>query len=363
MQLRSLATAVPPNAYSQRDCWDIVRRSSRFDRLKRRSKAILEKVLNGDAGIERRHFAMPDVEGLFDLDATQLNEGFERHAPELAAESLRRALDDAGRAPEDLDALFVCTCTGYLCPGVSSHLAERMGVRPEAHLADFAGLGCGAAIPALRSASHFLAAHPGATVACVAVEICSAAFYLDDDPGVLVSLCLFGDGSAAAVLGGPENEALGELDGFATLHLPRDRELLRFVNAGGKLKNRLHPAVPEKAAEAVAELNGRRPPDAPGALLAHAGGRDVLAAIESRLGLAELAASRSVLRGFGNMSSPSVLFALREALNREDGPGPSWLASFGAGFAAHGCEFRPIHLASVSRPAHPAALHGHLHRH
>ena len=128
-----------------------------------------------------------------------LNKAFENAAPRLAARSLRKACDSAGSEPRALDALFVCTCTGYLCPGVSSHLAEQIGIRSDAFLNDMTGLGCGAALPTMHAASCFLAAHPEATVATVAVEICSAAFYLDDDVGVIVSACLFGDGASAAL--------------------------------------------------------------------------------------------------------------------------------------------------------------------
>jgi alkylresorcinol/alkylpyrone synthase len=82
---------------------------------------------------------------------------------------------------------------------VTSYVAEQLGLRSDAFLQDLVGLGCGAAIPALRATEALLAAQPAAVVACVAVELCSAAFHLDDDPGVLVSACLFGDEAAATI--------------------------------------------------------------------------------------------------------------------------------------------------------------------
>ena len=112
---------------------------------------------------------------------------------------------------------------------------------------------------------------------------------------------------------------------------------------GGKLRNLLDAAVPKLAAAAVAELltgERRRPGSRPIArLIAHVGGRDVLDAIEKSCPGFELAASREVLRECGNMSSPSVLFALERALRGEapDEKGDWWLTSFGAGFSAHGC--------------------------
>ena len=59
----------------------------------------------------------------------------------------RRAefLDRKEKLPADLDALIICTCTGYLCPGVTSYVSEQLGLRTDAYLQDLVGLGCGAA--------------------------------------------------------------------------------------------------------------------------------------------------------------------------------------------------------------------------
>src|SRR5258708_2888971 len=91
-------------------------------------------------------------------------------------------------------------CTGYLCPGLTSYVSERLGLRSDALLLDLVGQGCGAALPNLRTAEALLGAGRARRVLSICVEVCSAAYYLDDDPGVLVSACLFGDGAGAAVL-------------------------------------------------------------------------------------------------------------------------------------------------------------------
>src|ERR1035437_7985431 len=135
-------------------------------RLKKRSMLILHTILRGDHGIATRHFAVPSIDGVFDLTPDQLNAAFRTEAPKLAARALTAALEKAGVRPAELDALFICTCTGYLCPGLTSYVAEDLGLRPNAILNDLVGLGCGAAIPMLRAASHLLAAQPDAKVAC-----------------------------------------------------------------------------------------------------------------------------------------------------------------------------------------------------
>jgi alkylresorcinol/alkylpyrone synthase len=339
MYLHALATAVPPATFTPAQCWDIVQRSGVRARLNRRSQLILRSILRSDHGIDTRHFAAPDIERVFDLNADELNHVFRVEAPRLAGRALAAALSQAGVNADELDALFICTCTGYLCPGLSSYVSEQLGLRSDAFLQDLVGLGCGAAIPTLRAASHLLAARPDAVVACVAVEVCSAAFYLDDDPGVLISACLFGDGAAATVWRATPGPGALRCFDFATLHLPAERDKLRFEQRDGKLRNLLDRTVPELAAQAVGQLwrtRGARPVSR---VVAHPGGRDVLEALAPVVAPHTLDASIATLRQNGNMSSPSVLFALEETLRHAtpDATGDFWLVSFGAGFSAHCC--------------------------
>ena len=338
MYLRSLATAVPPRSFTQEDCWTAMQDGGFLATLKPRSAALMEKIFtNGNSGIARRHLALDSIITPFGQCAETLNNSFEREAPLLAARVLTDALAKGGFLPQDVDALFLCTCTGYLCPGVTSHVAEQAGLRHDVYLADIVGLGCGAAIPVMRAAQGFLAANPGTVVATVAVEICSAAFFANDDPGVLISLCLFADGAAAAIWQDKGGSGDWQAGNFTTTHRPAEREKVRFVNSAGLLKNQLHRAVPALAAEAVAELYALRKGD-PDQILAHSGGRDVVDALEGVLPF-KLTETREVLRNYGNMSSPSVLFALEQRLagNHADDR-RLWLTSFGAGFAAHACE-------------------------
>ncbi len=339
MYLQALATDVPPSSFTQTECWEILQRSPARARLSKRSRLILHSILTHDHGIATRHFAMPAIERVFDRTPDELNATFRTEAPALAGRALAAALTQAGIRAIDLDALIICTCTGYLCPGITSYVAEQLGLRTDAFLQDLVGLGCGAAIPSLRVASHVLAAQPQATVACVAVEVCSAAFYLDDDPGVLISACLFSDGAAATIWRvTPGATGLRAFD-FNTLHVPADRDKLRFEQRDGKLRNLLDPAVPTLAASVVEKLWAARGPRPVARVVAHTGGRDVLAALAPVVAPHSLDASVRALRSHGNMSSPSVLFALEETL-QETSPiedGDFWLVSFGAGFSAHSC--------------------------
>ncbi|MEM1158892.1 MAG: stilbene synthase [Verrucomicrobiota bacterium] len=348
MKLSALASAVPEVVLTQQQCWDRLTHSSALDSLRPASQKLLGQFLLNENGIRQRHLAMHDMHQLAQATPADLNQVFEQEAPALGARALQSALQSGGIDVDTIDALFVCTCTGYLCPGPGSYIAEMCGMRDDVCLFDLVGQGCGAAIPLLHAAAGYLKQHPDHRAACIAVEICSAAFYMDDDPGVLVSLALFGDGAHASIWQGHGAEAgLGTLSGFQSVHLPAARDSLRFINADGFLKNQLHRSVPETVGRAVRKLYQQTHQPRPARIISHGGGRDVLNAVEVATGSGPLGESRAVLRDYGNMSSPSVLFALEQHLQSETPAADLWLVSFGAGFTCHAARFRQAQNAHV----------------
>lgn len=345
MFITGLGTASPPQRYTQLECWAALQKSARFRELAPRSQAILRKVLTGSNGIATRHLALEKLDHAFDLTPDALHVRFTRTAPMLAAQAAERALAQTNSGPGEIDAILISTCTGYLCPGLTSYVGERLGLRPDVLTLDLVGQGCGAALPNLRAAEALIASGQCRQALSVCVEVCSAAFYLDDDPGVLISACLFGDGAGAAVLSSsPASRRSVEWKQSNSLLCPGDRELLRFEQKGGMLRNILAPQVPSLAARHVESVfnaalaqSGAQRSEVAGWIF-HPGGRDVLLAVCDRLALdrEEVRWSEAVLREFGNVSSPSVYFVLQNALNDSVPPGLWWMSSFGAGFSCHG---------------------------
>lgn len=346
MFIIGLGTAAPPQRYAQRECWDALQRAQPCAQLTSRSRSLLKKVLCGDNGIATRHLALDSLTEVFQLTPDVLQARFTKHAPALATEAAQCALRDADCAPTDIDAVLISTCTGYLCPGLTSYVSERLGLRPDVFTLDLVGQGCGAALPNLRAAEAILAAGRAKKILSVCVEVCSAAFYLDDDPGVLISACLFGDGAGAAVLAKKprSNQRRVEWKFASSCLATEKRDTLRFSHKNGMLRNMLSLQVPEIAGDEAAKLLA-------GSLSAaeikrervagwvlHTGGRDVLQALRDKLELtnADIRHSAAVLREYGNISSPTVFFVLDHALHDTVPDGLWWMSSFGAGFSCHG---------------------------
>ncbi len=346
MFIIGLGTAVPPQRHAQRDGWDAVQQWPQFSQLKPRSRAILKKVLCGDNGVDARHLALETLAETFDRTPDELQAHFTQHAPALAAEAARRALQAANCQPDEIDAVIISTCTGYLCPGLTSYVSEQLGLRQNIFALDLVGQGCGAALPNLRTGEAILAAGRAKRVLSVCVEVCSAAFFIDDDPGVLISACLFADGAGAAVLSNEPLPGRRQVEWkFTDSRLvTAERNTLRFGHSNGKLRNILLPQVPQVASELAVKLfeesllaTALKREQITGWIL-HTGGRDVILALRDKLKLSaeDVRHSSAVLREFGNISSPTVYFVLERALNDSVPDGIWWMSAFGAGFSCHG---------------------------
>ena len=346
MYFRGLGTATPPARYTKEECLVAFRSSEWFARLDARAHFVARTVLQRDNGIEARRLAVDSLDEVFQIDPNTLTDRFLKHAPTLAAAAGQRALDPSGLSACDIDAVVVSTCTGYLCPGLSGYVVERLCLRADVQAFDLVGQGCAAALPNLQLCQALLTGGRCEHVLSICVEISSAAMYLDNDPGVLISACLFGDGAGAAVLSRQPYAAgrrIAWTDSTSLIN-PAEREALMFEQRNGMLRNILSRAVPTLAADyahrvlkTVLGRCGLTTADVR-VWVMHAGGRDVLLAIERQFGLGpqDLRYSAAMLFEYGNLSSAFVYFVLEAAVADHAPGGWWWLSSFGAGFSCHG---------------------------
>ncbi|MCK5800371.1 MAG: 3-oxoacyl-ACP synthase III family protein, partial [Deltaproteobacteria bacterium] len=114
---------------------------------------------------------------------------------ELAASAVRAACDDAGCAPEDLDAIIAtATCPDASLPSLASRVASLLAVDPPS-VFDVAASSAGF-LAGLAVAEGFIARGRARRVALVAAEALSRCVDWEDRE----TCVLFGDGCAAAIL-------------------------------------------------------------------------------------------------------------------------------------------------------------------
>lgn len=346
MIIRGIGTATPAASYTKAQCLEAFEKSEWFTQLDTRATFLARTVLQRDNGMESRHLAVDSLAEVFQIDPNTLARRFATHAPALASAAAQQALWDAGLQARDIGAIVVSTCTGYLCPGLSGYVVERLGLRSDVQAFDLVGQGCAAALPNLQLGRALLVSDSCDNVLSICVEVSSAAMYLDNDPGVLISACLFGDGAGAAVLSRKPKRVGRRIEWIdsASLINPVERPALMFEHVDGMLRNTLTRGVPNLAAhyarQVLDTVLGRAGLEASDlkAWILHAGGRDVLLALEKefQLDAKDLQYSAAMLRDYGNLSSAFVYFVLQDALAKNAPDGCWWLSSFGAGFSCHG---------------------------
>lgn len=215
--------------------------------------------------------------------------------------------------------LVTVSCTGFFAPGLDLALAQRLGLAPTVGRTLIGFMGCAAAFNGLRTAAQIVQSQPQARVLVVCVELSSLHTQPTTDRENLVAASLFADGASACVVGRPSlsqgNYYL--IEEFHTLVKPdtHDDMVWRIGNHGFVL--RLSPQIPRHLAEvAPVALAHLFAVDEPQFWAIHPGGPTIvnqLAAIFA-LAPAQVAASRAILRHYGNLSSATIFFVLDELL-------------------------------------------------
>ncbi len=320
----ALGTANPAQRYSQREIYDFA--ASHVEMY--RNPRIEHIFMSSDIDYRYVSFNFETLDPNESADA--MHARFEEHSVVLGRKAVEVCLDNAGLTPSDIDYVVAVSCTGYLCPGLSAILIKELGMRNDVQRADLVGMGCAGAMPGLQRAFDFVKAYPEKKALLIAVEVCSACYYVDDSLETVVGNAICGDGAAAALIGGDDANGKPELVGFQTLLEPSYINAVGFQTRNGKLRIVLSKdlravagGLARKVVGALLERYGLHPEDVR-AWVIHSGGRKVIDSIKSEMNLTEeqLHDSRCVLRNFGNMSSPTVLYVLDETMRRvKPGPG------------------------------------------
>jgi len=342
-KILGIETANPPLKMTQQQIWKTIQD---YRDLSNIEKTYYKRFLS-DLNILTKHIGIEDLKYIFNETPDQLIDRFEKYGTLIGVEAVKKCLQKYELKAEEVDAFFVTTCTGYLCPGLTSYVSEQVGFRSNIYALDLVGIGCGAAIPAIKNADEYLRNHPNSNVIVLCVEICTAAISWGDEIDLILSNVLFGDGAAACLLSNKECDDGLIVNDFHSILWPQHRDELRFKTKDSRLCNVIKKDVPGIAAKAVKETMEKLSINCIGDInhyAVHPGGRRILDEIEQALDFKndELGPSRAILRDYGNMSSPSVLFVLKDILKSDKLRNGDNIAlfAFGAGFTAFGAIFR-----------------------
>jgi alkylresorcinol/alkylpyrone synthase len=302
-----------------------------------------------NAGIETRYFCQPPDWYPQPHRWEERNRLFRQHALDLLEQVAREAVSAAGIGLRDVDVLITHTFTGLSVPTLDAMLLNRLDLPETVERLPIFGLGCGGGVGTLARAASIARGMPGANILCLVVDLATLSFRVNDPRMVnFIAGAIFGDGAAGVVLRNTEGAARESVPSLARVgsfgeHLWRYTESM----AGSAVKDDglavvLNPALPEmvqrKVGPTVAaflDRQGLRLQDFDG-FLSHPGSSGVLEGLQVALGLdrKDLQHSWDVLRDYGNMSSPTVLFVLDRAI-KAGARGRHLLLAIGPGLSAY----------------------------
>ncbi len=280
-----------------------------------------------NSGIERRFLARPPSFYLRERSLTARNGAYAEVARALSERAAREALAKAGVAAAEVDVVIDTSCTGVMIPALDAFVANALSLRPDVRRVPLTEAGCAAGATALALSADLLAARPpGAVALLLSVELPSLTLQLEDASRAnLVSSAIFGDGASALVVSSrtPSRPALEQLAQRAIL-FPDTTDVMGFDLRTEGFRIVLSQRIPllvrkhlRGLVDAFLEGQGLSLKELSFFAL-HPGGAKVLDNVRDVLDLAEedVAASRRVLRDYGNLSSASVHFVAQDLLER-----------------------------------------------
>lgn len=267
---------------------------------------------------ERKFYAnTPDMEPFPDLD--QRMQKYFEVAPAMAQEAVEKCIADI-IAPTEITHLITVSCTGMAAPGLDIMLVKNMKLNSDIQRTSVNFMGCYAAVHGLKMAHQIVASQPQAKVVVVCVELCSLHFQKENTMENLASNLLFSDGAAAVLVVSNDTQRKGlVMESFYSLvQLDGEADMAWHLSSKGFLMT-LSAYIPKLIESGIADLV-HRVVNKLGILKTdithwaiHPGGRKILEVAQKELELDSeaLDCSYMVLKKYGNMSSPTILYVLK----------------------------------------------------
>jgi alkylresorcinol/alkylpyrone synthase len=311
----------------------------------------IDRMINvfDNSSISRRHFSVPVAWLNYKHSFSERNKVFIDTAFELTQKAIKECLANADAEHSDIDCIIFITSTGLSTPTIDALLFNELKLKRHIKRIPLWGLGCAGGASGITRGMEYTKANPKHNALVVAVELCSLTFQKDDlSKSNIIATSLFSDGCAAAFISGDETkftERSGAdlIDSLSTIYTDSlDIMGWDIVDSGFKVlfSKDIPTIVKDYVEKNVTELLSQHnlTVDDIKHYVTHPGGAKVISAYEESLGLTngKLDFSRKVLKEHGNMSSPSVLYVLKEFLNHsaygKDEHG--LISSLGPGFSS-----------------------------
>ncbi|MFD2640387.1 type III polyketide synthase [Piscibacillus salipiscarius] len=319
----SIGTAVPKYELKQDRAKEVI---STLLTEKRLSKYL---AVFDTAGINQRYFVTEPEWFQSKHGLSERNHLYMKYGIDLAEQAVFDCFKNHELHMKDLDAIISVTSTGILTPPLDVHLINRLPLKDTIRRYPLFGLGCAGGGVALSRAHDYLKANPTHSIMIVNCELATVAFHHDHvDQQNIVGAALFSDGASCTVLLGHEHPLAKQRKEPSLYIKSSSSKLLKesMDVMGWDIKNDgfyviFSTIIPKLVRsfwkDHLEEFLIKEQIDFKEIeyILAHPGGRKVLEEVEKIMFDHQmLDYSKEVLKQYGNMSSPTVLFVIKQAL-------------------------------------------------
>lgn len=336
-QLMAVATASPPFELRTED---VIEEATRIFAGRHRDFERMMPVF-ANTGIRRRQSVRPYSWFRSEQGWPERTDAYIEGATELFRKAAGEALAQAGMEAGEIDTIVTVSSTGVATPSIEARVMHRMGFHKNVSRIPVFGLGCAGGTTGLSLAAR-LAQTPASNVLLVVIELCTLAFRPDEmTKSNIIATALFGDGAAACVLSGKKKDGLAAVEFSGEHSWPDTLDIMGWrmdpQGFGAIFSQRIPDFVTQElraAADGFLGRNGLAVDDI-GQFVFHPGGAKVISALEQvfHLDQGTLEIERQVLADHGNMSAPTVLFVLNEALKKSF-TGRRFVSALGPGFTS-----------------------------
>jgi predicted naringenin-chalcone synthase len=263
---------------------------------------------------------------------------YQKYAAPLSVDAVRDCLTGVLHENE-ITHLITVSCTGMSAPGLDLQVMELLDLPKNIYRTSVNFMGCYAAIHALKIADSICKNEPHARVLVICTELCTLHFQRDPTPDSITSSLLFSDGAAAALITADNNRHKGlHFENFYSEVISKGKRDMSWELSSSGFLMTLSGYIPDLIEEDFAPLVERAltysgcKKENISQWCIHPGGKRILDAVNKSLSFTanELNCCYDVLREYGNMSSPTVLFILKKLLHNRKG-GNIFCAAFGPG--------------------------------
>ena len=326
--IHAIETATPSYSYSQSEIRD---RMKEIVPASKKDRRIIHHLYS-KSGIDKRHSVINDFrqQGSQTLffngqgahpGTERRNDLYIREAKKLFVDVARSLIENSDVEPDQITHLITVSCTGFYAPGPDFDIIQDLGLNPSIERYHLGFMGCYASIPAIKMADQICRANEDANVMVVSVELCTIHFQADSRPDNILSASVFADGGAGVIMNNTKPESKGiAVHGFASTILDKGEKDMAWSIGDNGFNMVLSSYIPDLLQDGImpflepALQRYNIDIDEVDQWCIHPGGRAILDRVEDTLQLPAdaLETSRNVLSQYGNMSSATILFVLRE---------------------------------------------------